>query len=65
MLVEGLFFFQVAPSSLTEGALAAVQNLVDLLSHSPEQHLSIYRYLLFDFRIWSRPPFAVRIGMLG
>ena len=63
--VECLFFFQVAPTSLTEGALAAVQKLVDLLSHFPEQCTNVYRYLLFDFRIWSRPPFSVRIGMLG
>ena len=55
---------QVAPTSLTEGALAAVQKLVDLLSHFPEQSTNVYRYLLFDFRIWSRPPFSVRIGML-
>jgi len=53
---------QVAPTSLTVQSLNAVQQLVELVSHSPEQRNEVYHYLLFDFRIWSRPEYGVRIG---
>lgn len=39
-----------------------IQELVQLLSNHGEQHWQLMTHLLFNFHIWSRPAFSVRIG---
>ncbi len=53
---------QVAPSRLTVQTLSAIQALIEQFSDSPEKRHDLFKHLLFDYRIWSRPEFAVRIG---
>lgn len=53
---------QVPPFLLTEQALVVIQELVQLLSNHREQHWQLMTQLLFNFHIWSRPAFSVRIG---
>ena len=50
------------PSLLTVQALSMIQELVELLSNHHEQHWQLMTHLLFNFHIWSRPDFCVRIG---
>ena len=54
---------QEAPAScLTVQSLTAIQQLTEEFSHSPEQCYSVYKHLLFDYKIWNRPAFVVRIS---
>ncbi len=44
--------------------LMSIQLLVETVAESNKTLLyHIYQYLLFDFRIWSKSDFPVRIGM--
>ena len=52
----------MSPSLLTVQALTVIQELVALLSNHSEQYWQLMRHLLFNFHIWSRPDFSVRIG---
>lgn len=60
----GALLQKVPPSCLTVQALTAIQQLTEQFSHNQEQRYSVYKHLLFDFKIWSRPSFTVRIGQL-
>ena len=58
----GALLQKVPPCCLTVQALTAIQQLTEQFTHNPEQRYSVYKRLLFDFKIWSRPSFTVRIG---
>ena len=58
----GALLQKVPPSCLSVQALTAIQQLTEQFSQHPEQRYGVYKHLLFNFKIWSRPSFAVRIG---
>ena len=58
----GALLQKVPPSCLTVQALTAIQQLTEQFSQHPEQRYGVYKHLLFNFKIWSRPSFSVRIG---
>ena len=58
----GALLQKVPPSCLTVQALTAIQQLTEQFSQHSEQRYSVYKHLLFNFKIWSRPSFTVRIG---
>jgi hypothetical protein len=60
--ILGALLQKVTPSQLTVQALTVIQELVALLSNHNEQYWQLMRHLLFNFHIWSRPDFSVRIG---
>ena len=46
--------------------LMAIQLLVEMVAPSNKQLLHhVYQFVLFDFRLWSRSEFTVRIGSLS
>ena len=51
------------PTSLTVSAFQTVQELVELFT-TREEHsrMDVYKHLIFDFRVWSRPAYSVRVG---
>lgn len=51
------------PSLLTVSAFQAVQELVELFNDSENRRLDIYKHLVFDFRVWSKAAYSIRIGM--
>ena len=58
----GALLQKVPPSCLTVQSLSAIQQLTEQFSQNAEQRYSVYKHLLFNFKIWSRPSFTVRIG---
>ena len=57
-------FIKVHPRLLTVQFLSEIQHLTELFTDTNRKdslHL-IMQHLLFNFYIWSRPPFSVRIG---
>lgn len=58
----GALLQKVPPSCLTVQALTAIQQLTEQFSQHSEQRYGVYKHLLFNFKIWSRPSFTVRIG---
>ena len=58
----GALLQTVPPSCLTVQALTAIQQLTEQFSQHPEQRYGVYKHLLFNFKLWSRPSFTVRIG---
>ena len=58
----GALLQKVPPSCLTVQALTAIQQLTEQFSQHSEQRYGVYKHLLFNFKIWSRPSFSVRIG---
>ncbi len=59
----GALLQKVEPSLLDINVLMAVQLLVDAVAATNQTLLHhIYQYLLFDFRVWSKTDFPVRIG---
>ena len=53
------------PKLIDVHVLMAIQLLVETVAEGNKPLLyHIYQYLLFDFRIWSRSEFPVRIGEL-
>ena len=53
---------KTSPSLLTVSAFQTVQELVELFTRDDHTHSDLYRHLIFDFRVWSRPAYAVRVG---
>ncbi len=58
----GALLQKVPPSRITVQTLSAVQDLVEHFADVCEHRCLMYKHLLFDFRIWSRPDFSVRSG---
>ncbi|XP_071791552.1 neurobeachin-like protein 1 [Asterias amurensis] len=59
----GALLQRVDPSLIDVLVLMAVQTLVESVClGNPSLLKQAYRYLLFDFRIWSKSDFALRIG---
>lgn len=52
------------PSLLTVSAFQTIQELVELFNREQHTRADIYKHLIFDFRVWSRPAYCVRIGEL-
>ena len=50
------------PTLLTVNSFERVQELVELLNREEETRSDIYKHLIFDFRVWARPAYSVRIG---
>ncbi|XP_074640856.1 neurobeachin-like protein 1 isoform X2 [Tubulanus polymorphus] len=63
MATIGALLQKVDPRLIDVHVLMASQLLVEAVAHCNKPLLySIYQYLLFDFRIWSRSEFPVKIG---
>ncbi|XP_064646322.1 neurobeachin-like protein 1 isoform X2 [Lineus longissimus] len=61
--IIGTLLQKVGPSLVDVHVLMAVQLLVEAIMHTNKTLLHhVYQYLLFDFRIWSKSDFPVRIG---
>lgn len=59
------FILQVNSKLIDVNVLMAVQLLVEATASTNRTMLNhLYQYILFDFRIWSRSDFPVRIGEL-
>ena len=57
---------QVHARLIDVNVLMAVQLLVEATASNNKTMLQhMYQYILFDFRIWSRSDFPVRIGKTG
>lgn len=56
--------FQMPPQLMEPSVLTAVQLLTDMAKFSGNVTLlrSIHQHILFNFNIWSRCPFLVRIS---
>ena len=50
------------PTLLTVPAFQMVQELVEVFNHDEDTRADIHKHLIFDFRVWSRPAYGVRIG---
>ena len=50
------------PTSLTVATFQTVQELVELFTRDEHTRADIYKHLIFDFRVWSRPAYSVRVG---
>lgn len=51
------------PSTLlTVSAFQTVQELVELFTREEHTRIDIFKHLIFDFRVWSRPAYSVRVG---
>ena len=58
-----MFIVQVDARLIDVNVLMAVQLLVEATAATnPHMLQHLYQYLLFDFRVWSRSDFPVRIG---
>ena len=53
------------PIMLTVSTFHKIQELVELFSDDEHSRADIYKHLIFDFRVWSRPSYSVRIGGCG
>lgn len=53
---------KIPPTSLTVTTFQTVQELVELFTREEHTRADIYKHLIFDFRVWSRPPYSVRVG---
>ncbi|XP_014667639.1 PREDICTED: neurobeachin-like protein 1 [Priapulus caudatus] len=61
--VVGALLQRLPPPLIDVHVLMALQLLVEAVGHANAQLLRcVHQYLLFDFRIWSRSEFPVRIG---
>ncbi len=49
------------PSLLTVSTFQTIQELVEVFEKE-EERADLYKNLIFEFRIWSKPSYAVRIG---
>ncbi len=58
----GALLQRVPASRITVQTLSTVQDLVEHFASISEHRCLMYKHLLFDFRIWSRPDFSVRSG---
>jgi hypothetical protein len=56
--------FQAKPHLIDVNVLMAVQLLVEMARDVPNTALcqSLFQHILFNFRIWSRSQFHIRIG---
>lgn len=56
--------FQCKPSLIDVNVLMATQHFIETIRNMSHHILlkSIYQHILFDFKIWSRGPFPIRIG---
>ncbi len=50
------------PTLLTVSAFQTVQELVEIFNREEDTRSDIYKHLIFDFRVWARPAYSVRIG---
>lgn len=58
----GALLLRVPVSRITVLTLSTLQDLVEHFADVCEHRCLMYKHLLFDFRIWSRPDFSVRSG---
>ena len=50
------------PTLLTVSAFHIVQELVELFNRDDDTRADVHKHLVFDFRVWARPAYSVRIG---
>lgn len=50
------------PTLFTVSAFQTIQELVELFTQEEHSRAEVYKHLIFDFRVWSRPCYSVRIG---
>ena len=53
---------KTTPTLITVSAFQTIQELVELFNQEEHTRAEVYKHLIFDFRIWSRPTYSVRIG---
>jgi hypothetical protein len=62
--LQKMLSFQAKPHLIDVNVLMAVQLLVEMARDIPNTALrqSLFQHILFNFRIWSRSQFHIRIG---